>query len=338
MRAARQPSGAVTENQRPTVSVVVPTWNYKRRDDLAGCLAAIERQGRVPDEIIVVVDHNPDLLAWASDSLRSAKVIENRHERGVVGNRNSGVEIAEGDIVVLTDDDTKADPDWIENLVSCFSDPAVVGVTGELIPNWAGVEPRWFPTEFYWVFGCSYTGLPTVIAPVRNPIGANMAVRREVIQEIGGFRQGVAPRQLRHRGRVVAGGHALEDTDLGIRIGRGWPDKKWLYQPHATVLHSVDEEQATIGYLLQRSYEEGAGKAALAKAVGSDSGLESERHHLFVVVPKGMFRGLRDLLTGDPWGIARTLAIAAGIAAAGLGFVIGTLRAHLLPVTDPDGS
>lgn len=329
MRAARQPSGAVTENQRPTVSVVVPTWNYKRRDDLAGCLAAIERQGRVPDEIIVVVDHNPDLLAWASDSLRSAKVIENRHERGVVGNRNSGVEIAEGDIVVLTDDDTKADPDWIENLVSCFSDPAVVGVTGELIPNWAGVEPRWFPTEFYWVFGCSYTGLPETVAPVRNPIAANMAVRRWAIQEIGGFRQGVAPRQIRHRGAVVAGGHALEDTELGIRIGRRWPQMKWLYQPDATVLHTVNEEQATFGYLLRRSFEEGEGKAVLAEALGSEDGLESERRHLMVTIPRGLLRGFGDLLRGDLWGPVRSVGIVAGIGAAACGYVSAVAAAKI---------
>ncbi len=75
-----------------------------------------------------------------------------------------------GDIVVLTDDDTEAEPTWLESLASCFDDPGVVGVTGELLPNWEGTQPRWFPAEFYWVFGCSYTGLPTEIAPVRNPI------------------------------------------------------------------------------------------------------------------------------------------------------------------------
>ena len=85
------------------------------------------------------------------------------------------------------------------------------------------------------MFGCSYTGLPTELAPVRNPIGANMAVRREAIQEIGGFRTASPPREIRYRGTVIAGGHALEDTELGIRIGQRWPQMSWLYQPHATV-------------------------------------------------------------------------------------------------------
>ena len=181
-----------------------------------------------------MIDHNPELLEWVRETFPDVKAVANAHDRGVVGARNTGVELAQGEIVVLTDDDTEAEPDWLAGLESCFADPDVVGVTGELLPSWSSAEPTWFPHEFYWVFGCSYAGLPSEVAPVRNPIAANMAVRRWALQEIGGFRQGVTPRQIRHRGAVVAGGHALEDTELGIRIGRQWPQMKWLYQPHAT--------------------------------------------------------------------------------------------------------
>jgi glucosyl-dolichyl phosphate glucuronosyltransferase len=314
-----------------TVTVVVPTWNFDRREDLARCVKAIEAQSVAPREVLVVVDHNQRLLDWATGAFPRATVIANRHERGVVGNRNTGIEAAQGDIVVLTDDDTEAEPDWIENLASCFADPSVVGVTGELVPRWAGREPLWFPAEFYWVFGCSYAGLPTEVSPVRNPIGANMAVRREAVQEVGGFREGAAPRELRHRGAVVAGGHALEDTELGIRIGRRWPQMRWLYQPHATVRHMVDAEQATLGYLVRRSFEEGGGKAVLAHAVGSEDGLASERRHLFVVIPRGVLGGLRDLLRGDGWGLARAAAIGIGILATGFGYAVTSLRLRAAP-------
>ncbi len=308
------------------VSVVVPTWNFDRRDDLARCLAAIERQTLPPAETIVVVDHNERLLAWAADTFPGATVLANRHERGVVGNRNTGIEAASGEIVVLTDDDTEAEPSWIESLVDCFEDPSVVGATGELLPLWVGGESRWFPHEFYWVFGCSYAGLPSEPAPVRNPIAANMAVRRDAVREVGGFRQGAAPRELRHRGQVIAGGHALEDTELGIRIGRRRPQMKWLYQPHATVRHAVEPEQATLGYLVRRSYEEGGAKAMLAHLVGSEQGLASERRHLLVVIPRGMLRGLRELAGGEPWGLARTAAIAIGIVATAAGYATASLR------------
>lgn len=308
-----------------SVSVVVPTWDWNRRDGLIGCVHAISRQSRLPEELIVVVDHNPQLLAWARRAFPVAEVIGNRHERGVVGARNTGVEAASGEIVVLTDDDTEAERVWLENLASCFSDPAVVGVSGRLIPAWAGSEPRWFPPEFYWVFGCSYAGLPTEPAPVRNPIAANMAVRRDAIEEVGGFRRGAEPRQIRHRGTVIAGGHALEDTELGIRIGRLRPEMSWLYQPGAAVRHTVDVEQATLGYLVRRSFEEGLGKAALARAVGPGDGLESERRHLRVTIPRGISRGLGDAVSGDPWGFARVGGIAVGLIAAGCGYALATI-------------
>jgi len=308
-----------------SVSVVVPSWSWDRRDQLERCLHGIERQTLTPSETIVVVDHNPRLLEWTRESFPDTKVIANQHERGVVGARNSGVEVAEGEIVVLTDDDTEAEPTWIERLASCFEDREVVGVTGELLPDWAGPEPAWFPAEFYWVFGCSYTGLPTQLAPVRNPIAANMAVRTRQLREIGGFREGVAPRSISHRGVVIAGGHALEDTELGIRIGQRWPAMSWLYQPHATVRHSVTEEQATLGYLMRRSFEEGSSKAHLAGEMGAQSGLSSERRYVSIILPLGVARGIWQSLRGDRHGVLRSLAIVAGLLSSGIGFLTGIL-------------
>lgn len=305
--------------------MVVPAWSWDRRDELASCLRAIERQTLAADETIVVIDHNPQLLEWVRDAFPAAQVVANRHEQGVVGARNTGVEIASGEIVVLTDDDTEAEPNWIEGLAACFEDPEVVGVTGNLVPKWAGEEPGWFPPEFYWVFGCSYTGLPTTIAPVRNPIAANMAVRSRQLREIGGFRQGVAPRKIEYRGVVVAGGHALEDTELGIRIGERWPEMSWLYQPHATVHHAVGIEQATLGYLVRRSFEEGASKVELARTVGAQQGLSSERRYMAVVLPQGFARGLWQAVRGDLNGARRAAAIAIGVLSSGLGLVAATI-------------
>jgi glycosyltransferase involved in cell wall biosynthesis len=319
------PSGeSVSTVEKPaynSVSVIVPAWSWDRREQLADCLRGIERQTLRPQQTLVVSDHNDELLEWTRTRFPEVEAVANRHERGVVGARNTGVEHATGDLVVLTDDDTEAEPTWIERLAACFADPEVVGVTGELVPKWEGDAPAWLPREFYWVFGCSYVGLPERIAPVRNPIAANMAVRGAQLREIGGFRQGVAPREIRYRGAVIAGGHALEDTELGIRIGQRWPRMRWLYHPGATVRHAVAPEQATLGYFLRRCFEEGAGKAHLAATVGSQEGLSSERRYVTVVLPLGVARGIRDTLKGDRFGVLRAAAIVAGLASSGLGFL-----------------
>lgn len=312
----------------PSGSVVVPAWNFERRAELAKCVAAIGAQSAPPLETIVVSDHNPELSAWARAELPGAIVVENQHERGVVGGRNTGGAAASGEIIVFTDDDTEAEPDWLERLLQPFADPSVVAVGGALEPNFLGPEPRWLPLEFFWIFGCSYAGLPAGLAPIRNPIAANMAIRRQAFERIGGFRIGVPPRQLKLGGRVIAGGHALEDTDLGIRLGREFPGDSILYQPAAVVHHNVEPAQATLSYLLARSYEEGEGKAVLARTIGAGEGLESERRHLLVTIPKGFARGFGSLLRGDVHGPARSLALLAATGAAALGYLVAAVRAR----------
>jgi glycosyltransferase involved in cell wall biosynthesis len=317
-----------TDPAQVDVSVVVATSNSKRRDELDACLSAIRRQTVAPLEVIVVVDHNPDLLASVSDACSWATVIENRHARGLAGARNTGIDAARGSIVAFADDDARPEDDWLERLHECFDEPSAVGAGGALIPRWTGHRPEWVPPEFYWVFGCSYTGLPEHLAPVRNPIGANMAVRKRTLQEVGGFRadgDGGDPRALRSRGMVRAQGNVPDDTDLAIRVKQRWPDSIWLYQPEARVLHTVTKERASLSYFLRRSFEEGSGKARLAAFVGAEDGLSSERRYLRSVLPHGIADGLRQLAHGDLRGGLRAVAIVIGVISSAAGFVLASL-------------
>lgn len=309
-------------------SVVVSTYDGRRWQDLVACLGSLGRQSRPPLETIVVVDHNRDLLEKARRELPDAKVIANHRPRGLTGARNSGVAAAHGQVVAFIDDDAQAEPAWLGRLEECFGDPTVVGAGGALLPRWEGSEARWIPREFYWVLGCSYTGLPEGLAPVRNPIGANMAVRREVLREVGGFREGgdgEEPRELRSRGVVRAGGNVPDDTDLAIRVKQLRPEAVWLYQPEARVLHTVTPERASLGYFLRRCFEEGVGKANLSRYVGSADGLSSERRHLAVALPRGVGRGLRDTVSGDGDGALRAGAIVIGVLSSAAGFLFAAV-------------
>jgi glycosyltransferase involved in cell wall biosynthesis len=308
--------------------VVVSTYDRKRWEDLSACLEALRGQTVIPREVVVVVDHNPELLASAEESFPWAKVVENSRTRGLAGARNTGIDVSQSSIVAFIDDDARAEPDWLEQLQACFADPNTVGAGGALIPRWTDGVPRWLPSEFYWVFGCSYTGLPEHLAPVRNPIGANMAIRVDPLREIGGFREGAAgsqPRAIRSRGVVRAGGNVPDDTDLAIRVKQRWPQSIWLYQPEARVHHTVTRERASLRYFIRRSFEEGAGKARLAGLVGPQAGLSSERRHVAVVLPRGVARGLRELLVGDRHGGLRAAAILVGMISSAAGFMAGTI-------------
>jgi hypothetical protein len=310
-------------------SVVVSTYDEKRWEDLAACVDSLNQQRRTPLEVIIVVDHNPELLERATLAFPHAQVVANQRSRGLAGARNSGIEVALGEIVAFIDDDARAEKAWLGELEGCFSAAETVGAGGALLPLWSGNPPGWFPREFYWVLGCSYTGLPERLAPVRNPIGANMAVRASILKEVGGFREGSsagAPRELRARGVVRAGGNVPDDTDLAIRVKQARPDAVWLYQPLARVLHSVTAERASLDYFIRRSFEEGVGKASLAGLVGSDSGLSSERRHLATVLPRGVLRGLKGFVRGDADAGLRAIAIVTGTAAAAAGFLSVALR------------
>jgi len=314
------------------VSVVVATYDRKRWDDLERCLSALAEQTAAPTEVIVVVDHNPSLLAAVCDSFPWAEVIPNERPRGLAGARNSGVDVARGAIVAFIDDDAEPALDWLERLCECFRDETTVGVGGALVPRWPARRPRWIPSEFLWVYGCSYEGLPSGVAPIRNPIGANMATRKRALRAVGGFREevdGREPRRIRGRGVVRAGGNVPDDTELAIRLRRRRPGSVWLYQPSAIVRHTVTRERTSPGYFLRRCFEEGAGKARLASLVGGREGLESERRHLFRVVPRGFGRDLRDVVRGDPSGGLRAAAIAIGCATAALGYIAAAIRGIL---------
>jgi glycosyltransferase involved in cell wall biosynthesis len=313
-------------------SVVVSTYDEMRWGDLEACVESLGVQALEPLEVIVVVDHNPQLLERARAAFPNARVIPNERPRGLAGARNSGIDVAAGDFVAFIDDDARAEPEWLSGLEQCFEEASAVGAGGALIPNWEGARPDWVPHEFYWVFGCSYTGLPEQMAPIRNPIGANMVVRSSVLHEVGGFREGSgeggsdAPTEIRSRGVVRAAGNIPDDTDLAIRVKQRMPQAVWLYQPAARVLHNVTRERTSLGYFLRRSYEEGVGKANLSRYVGAEEGLSSERRHLLKVLPRGIWRGIRDALGGDSSGALRAAAIVVGLTASATGFLAATTR------------
>ena len=145
-----------------------------------------------------------------------------------------------------------------------------------------------------------------------------------------GSSEGVAPREIRHRGTVIAGGHALEDTELGIRIGRRWPEMSWLYQPHATVHHAVDGGAGDPRLPDAAQLRGGRRQGGLAQTIGSQEGLKLRAPSSSPSsMPRGVMRGLRDLLRGDGWGFARAAAIAVGVVATGSGYAIGALRVRV---------
>jgi len=224
---------------RPRVSVIVMTLD--RPESLQRCLASLAEQSLASDAFeVIVVDASRQpvdgLLAEFEGRLHIAHRVG--PNRGVAGNRNTGVDLARGAVVAFLDDDCVAGPTWLERLTVAVEarpsslvgghvenpNPAnAVAVAGQVITegvydffNPSGEEPRFFP-------------------------GLNFAVDRERYLAIGG---------CDHRfGRLAA-----EDRDFvdRWRLAGG----NLVRCPDAVVHH---EHRATLGGFLRQHVNYGRG-------------------------------------------------------------------------------
>lgn len=314
----------------PSVSVVICAFTEKRWEETLAAVGSVRAQSHPASEIILVIDHNPALRERFAAALPDVTVTANQQAQGLSGGKNTGVALASGDIVAFLDDDAVAHPDWLARLAESYQDPAVAGVGGLTLPRWETAQPSWFPDEFAWTVGCTYRGMPTSRAPVRNLHGGNASFRRAVFSEVGGFSNGIG----RDVGKRPLG---CEETEFCIRLGQHLPGSVLLFDNRAVIWHLIPAARTRFSYFRSRCYAEGLSKALVTASVGSGDGLSSERHYTTSTLPRGVGRGLADLLRGHPAGAGRAAAIVIGLAETTAGYLAGLAhrlrwRLHTAPL------
>jgi len=178
----------------PRVSVIIPNWNGARF--LRMCLDSLRRQTYRDFETIVVdnasTDESVELMRRDYPEVRLVCLPENL---GLTGGVNAGIREALGEIIVLFNNDTEADEDWLAELAAAlaahpeagmaatkmrlFDRRSVIHSAGDTyradgIPGNRGVweEDAGQYDEDVWVFG---------------PCGGAAAYRRSLLDEIGLF-------------------------------------------------------------------------------------------------------------------------------------------------------
>jgi GT2 family glycosyltransferase len=306
------------------ISVVVCTYDSGRRPLLERGLEALKHQVQPAGAVIVVVDHNPQLLCALRADHPQLTVVPNEGQRGLSGARNSGVAVVDAPVVAFLDDDAVPEPDWVGCLARAYGaadGSRVLGVGGAIIPYWAAGRPSWFPAEFDWVVGCTYSGARTDPGPVRNMLGANMSFRAEELHRIGGFREGI--------GRIGTVPLGCEETETCIRMTRRFPGGQIRFEPAARVHHHVPAQRATWRYLFRRCWAEGLSKAHVATLAGASSALADERGYVARALPRAVAQALRDAVAGvRPGPLGRAAALVAGLSVTAAGFVTGRVAVH----------
>jgi GT2 family glycosyltransferase len=305
--------------QSLTISVVIAAYSSERWDDLRAAVASVATQSYAAHEIVVAVDNNPGLLERVRMQLPSVIAVENDESPGAGGARNAGSAVATGDVLAFIDDDAQADEDWLATVASALNDGTLIGVGGTITPRWLTQRPWWFPREFDWVVGCTFRGSPTRETAVRNLIAANMAMRRDCFEALGGFRRGFGK---------VGTRSAPEETELCIRAGQQWPDCSWWFSPGAAVHHNVPAARTKVRYFLRRCWLEGIGKAALAGLVSGGDATRDERRYAAVVLPTGLLRYLGQALRLQPVALGRAVMLIVGFVYTAAGYAFGRLGAR----------
>lgn len=191
-------SATTDQPGRPTVSVVIPVRNGPQ--DIAECLAALDRSTRRPDEVLVVDDASSDDTA-AVALATGARVLRLPTNVGPAAARNRGAELARGDILFFTDADVRVHEDTIGRAVETLADggiyAAVLGSYDEQ-PSDPGFISQYKNLFHHWVHQHAKEEAQTFWT------GCG-AVRRETFLAIGGFNEGY-------------GRPSIEDIELGFRL------------------------------------------------------------------------------------------------------------------------
>ncbi|MHB1739391.1 MAG: glycosyltransferase family 2 protein [Actinomycetes bacterium] len=176
------------------VSVIIPTWNG--RELLEGCLLALDRQTRRPDEIIVVDNGSVDgTVPWLVTAWPDVRVVALAQNTGFAPAVNRGIAEATGSLLVLLNNDATADPRWLQSLadaagstdeaVGFFASKIVSAVDGRVESVGDVVDRAGRGRQRG--YGQADDGRFDAVVEVFSACGAAAMYRQSMLARIGGF-------------------------------------------------------------------------------------------------------------------------------------------------------
>jgi GT2 family glycosyltransferase len=214
----------------PLISIIIPNWNGRHHLDI--CLASLRNQSFTDFETILVDNASSDgSQEFVHESFPEVKLVELERNLGFTGACNAGFDTALGAYIVLLNNDTETDPNWLSSLVDAFDRYDDAGILASRIMLFDRRDHFHSAGDRYGI-----DGIPVNRGvwqkdldqfneeeEVFSACGAAAAYRRTMIDEIGFLDDDFY--------------FSCEDVDMGWRAHlAGW---RVIYVPDAVVYHKL---------------------------------------------------------------------------------------------------
>jgi glycosyltransferase involved in cell wall biosynthesis len=247
-------------------SVVIATCNRaaELRETLRS-LAGLRPGG--PWELIVVDNNSTDetraIVERTVDSFPTRLRYVFESEQGRSPALNAGIRLAQGDIVVTTDDDVRVDADWLDRAAEGLERLQCDYVGGRVLPVWGGPRPAWLPDRGgkHWaVIALLDYGAQPIEFGIKVPLGVNMAFRRGAFERAGLF----DPQTGRKAGTLL--GQEVREWCIRARAA----GLRGFYVPELVVQHIIPASRLNRAYFRRWFYWRGVSRALLYERSGLD--------------------------------------------------------------------
>jgi glucosyl-dolichyl phosphate glucuronosyltransferase len=247
-------------------SVVIASYN--RATDLRDTLASLAGLRPHGDWEVIVVDNNsPDdtrrVVETAALTFPAPLRYAFERDQGRSPALNAGIRLAQGDIIVTTDDDVRVEAEWLDRAAMGFERWQCDYVGGRVLPIWGAPRPAWLSQrggKQWAVLALLDYGPESIEFGRRVPLGVNMAFRREAFVRAGLF----DPHTGRKAGTLL--GQEVREWCIRARAAgiRGF------YVPDMVVQHVIPPGRLTKNYFRRWFYWRGISRARLYEKWGLD--------------------------------------------------------------------
>jgi GT2 family glycosyltransferase len=176
------------------ISIIIV--NYNGRKWLKNCLESIESQSYIHFEIIFVDNNSTDdSVPFVKKNFPKVQIVKLTKNIGFAGGNNEGYKKAKGEYLLLLNNDTKVERDFLRNFIKAFDEIPYLGIAQSKIilmdkPQLDTCGGFWTDTSFLYYYG-NFKNPELEIYNKAFPVftckGASVLIKRKVIEKTGLF-------------------------------------------------------------------------------------------------------------------------------------------------------